>query len=305
MGRVCILRGNFEGFVRAASEHKWLECHGLEHWTHFYTDYGRGLQKRFFDHFLKGVENGWDRQPRVRLQVRHPGEHFVERTEQEWPLARTRWTRLYLNAATSSLESTVPAAGSSATYVGSSEGLTFLTSPLDEDVEITGPLSSKLFASSSADDLDLFLVLRVFGPAGDELTFQGALDPRTPIAQGWLRASHRKLDPELTLEYRPYHVHSEREPLTPGEVYELDVELWPTCIVVPAGYRLGLSVQGKDYDHGREPVQMAWFAMSGSGPFRHDDPDDRPSAYVETRATIHTGGSRPSSLLLPVIPSEG
>ncbi len=53
-------RGNFEGFVRAASKHKWLEAHGIEHWTHFYTDYGVKLQKRFFDYFLKGEDNGWD-----------------------------------------------------------------------------------------------------------------------------------------------------------------------------------------------------------------------------------------------------
>ena len=61
-------RGNFEGFVRAASKHKWLEAHGIEHWTHFYTDYGRELQIRFFDYFLHGKRNGWDRQPRVEVQ---------------------------------------------------------------------------------------------------------------------------------------------------------------------------------------------------------------------------------------------
>ena len=72
-------RGNFEGFVRSASREKWLEVHGIEHWTHFYTDYGVGLQKRFFGHFLKGEDTGWMTQPRVLLQVRHPGERFVER----------------------------------------------------------------------------------------------------------------------------------------------------------------------------------------------------------------------------------
>ncbi len=91
-------RGNFEGFVRAASKQKWLEAHGLEHWTHFYTDYGRELQLRFFDHFLKGENNGWDKQPRVQLQVRHL-DRFVERAENEWPLARTQWTKLYLDPA--------------------------------------------------------------------------------------------------------------------------------------------------------------------------------------------------------------
>ena len=58
-------RGNFEGFVRAAAKDKWLEVHGIEHWTHFYTDYGRELQLRFFDYFLHGKQNGWDKQPRV------------------------------------------------------------------------------------------------------------------------------------------------------------------------------------------------------------------------------------------------
>ncbi len=75
-------RGNFEGFVRAASKDKWLEAHGIEHWTHFYTDYGRELQRKFFDCFLKGEDTGWGKQPRVLLQVRHPGEKFVERARE-------------------------------------------------------------------------------------------------------------------------------------------------------------------------------------------------------------------------------
>ena len=79
-------RGNFEGFVRAASKHKWLEVHGLEHWSEFYTNYGVDLQKRFFGHFLKGENTGWDKQPKVQLQIRHPGEKFVERHETSWPL---------------------------------------------------------------------------------------------------------------------------------------------------------------------------------------------------------------------------
>ena len=91
-------RGNFEGFMRAASKQKWLEAHGIEHWTHFYTDYGRDLQLRFFDYFLHGKKNGWGKQPPVQLQVRHI-DRFAERLENEWPLKRTQWTRLYLDPA--------------------------------------------------------------------------------------------------------------------------------------------------------------------------------------------------------------
>ena len=88
--------------MRAASELKWLEAHGIEHWTEFYTDYGVKLQKRFFDHFLKGLDNGWIDQPHVQLQVRRT-DGFMERMENEWPIARTQWTPLYLNPADLSL----------------------------------------------------------------------------------------------------------------------------------------------------------------------------------------------------------
>ena len=87
-------RGNFEGFLRAGSKQKWLEVHGDTHFTLFYAKYGQDLQSRFFDHFLKGEDNGWDKQPKVLLNVRHPGEKFVLRAENEWPLARTQWTKI-------------------------------------------------------------------------------------------------------------------------------------------------------------------------------------------------------------------
>src|SRR5260221_9391102 len=91
-------RGNFEGFMRAGSTQKWLEVHGIEHWTHFYTNYGVDLQKRFFARFLKGDIDAWPDEPRVRLQVRYPGEHFVERHESAWPIPQTIWTRYHLHA---------------------------------------------------------------------------------------------------------------------------------------------------------------------------------------------------------------
>ncbi len=87
-----------------------------------------------------------------------------------------------------------PAARSSFDALG--DGVTFISPPLEQDTEITGPLAAKLFVSSSTTDADLFLVFRVFTPDLREVTFMGAIDPHTPIAQGWLRASHRKLDAE-------------------------------------------------------------------------------------------------------------
>jgi len=297
-------RGNFEGFVRAASKEKWLEAHGIEHWTEFYTNYGVDLQKRFFGHFLKGENMGWKDQPRVQLQIRHI-DKFVMRMEKEWPLARTKWTKLYLNAADQTLNTEPANIEGSIAYEGLGDGVTLLTSPLEAQTEITGPLAAKLFVSSETEDADLFLVLRVFSPELKEVVFQGAVDPHTPIAQGWLRASHRKLDHKLTTEYRPYHTHDEKQLLRPGEVYKLDIEIWPTCIVVPAGYRIGLSVRGKDYVYpggsgGRLSNMKNEF--TGVGPFLHNDPYDRPPKIFGGTVKLHTGPDRAAYVLLPIIP---
>ena len=297
-------RGNFEGFMRAASKDKWLEVHGGSHWAPFYTDYGVRLQKRFFDHFLKGVNNGWERQPRVLLQVRHPGEKFVERFENEWPLARTQWTNFYLDPGGMRLSLTPVAAEQSITYDATGGGVTFSTLPLEQETELTGPSALKLFISSSTTDADFFAVLRVFDPKGQEVVFQGALDPHTPIAQGWLRASHRKLDAAMSLPYRPYHTHDEKQPLAPGQTVGLDIEIWPTCIVVPKGFRIALTIRGRDYEYEGEAARLSNMKnpMRGCGPFEHDDATDRPPEIFGGKVTLHFGPGRRASVLLPVIP---
>jgi predicted acyl esterase len=295
-------RGNFEGFARSGSKQKWLEVHGGSHWAPFYTDYGVGLQKRFFDFFLKGRQNGWDRQPRVQLNVRHPGEKFVVRHEDEWPLARTQWTRFYLDPESRTLARQAPGRAKRIAYDPMGAGVTF-SMVTERETEITGPSALKLFASSAANDADFFVVLRVFDPAGQEVLFQGALDPKTPVGQGWLRASHRKLDAQLSLPYRPYHTHDELQKLAPGAPVELDIEIWPTCIVVPRGWRIALTIRGCDYEHDDAPATLSNMKnpMKGCGPFTHDDETDRPPAVFGAEVTLHF--ERQPYLLLPVIPN--
>jgi predicted acyl esterase len=225
-------RGNFEAFTEAASTQKWLEAHPGRHEEWFYLPYGLQLQKRFLDHFLKGADNGWDREPRVQLNIRRPfNDEYELRKEEEWPLARTRWTELYLDGGDEALKWEVPASRSRASFDALGEPLTLRAAPLEAEIEITGPLAARLFVSSSTTDADVFVTFRAFSPDGQEVDFQGALDPRTPLAQGWLRASHRKLGREASRPYRPYHPHDELQPLEPDTVYELHVEIWPTCIV--------------------------------------------------------------------------
>jgi len=299
-------RGNFEGFVRAASKQKWLEAHGIEHWTHFYTDYGREQQLRFFDYFLHGKKEGWAKQPKVLLQVRHI-DKFAPRAESEWPLKRTRWTKFYLDPSAMTLTTKKPSGTAQLKFAAMNDGLTFLTPPLVKETEITGPSALKLFASSSTSDADFFIVLRVFTGDLKEIVFQGAIDPHTPVGQGWLRASHRKLDKKLSKPYRPYHAHDEKQPLKKNQVVELDVEIWPTSIVIPAGYRVGLSIRGKDYEYGgTSGGKLSNFKneLKGCGPFLHDDPRDRPPAIFSGTTSLHFGRGRAPYLLLPIIPPK-
>ena len=298
-------RGNFNGFAETPSTQKWLEVHGDSHWSLFSSGYGLALQKKFFDHFLKGVDNGWEKTPRVTLNVRHPGEKFVLRHEHEWPLARTQWTKLYLDVAGQALSSKASETPAKIQYDATGPGVLF-SMTVDRPTEITGPLAAKLFISSSTTDADLFLVLRVFDPGGKELTFMGSTDPNTPIANGWLRASHRRVDPKKSKPWQPYHPHDRVEPLAPGDVYECDVEILPTSIVLPAGWRVALNVRGRDYEYEGELSEFGktfHYGTRGTGGMTHNDPDSRPTAIFENRVTIHSGGDRQSWVLLPIIPA--
>jgi predicted acyl esterase len=297
------LRGATEAFMNAASPKKWLVLRGTDGFAGIYSDEGRALQRRFFDWALKG-EGDWEQsQPPVSIGVRdvHDDHHF--RDETTWPLATTEWTRRYFEVASESLVDE-PAGPAEVVYRGFGDGIELKTEPFAEDSEFTGPLAARIWLSSSTEDVDLFLTLRLWDPQGEEVLFQGNADPKTPVAQGWLRASQRQLDESRTLPYRPFLAHTERQPLQPGEVYAVEVEIWPTSIAVPAGYRLGLKIAGTDFDHGQEGLAYGKLGqeMRGSSIWLHDDPAQRPAAVYDGDVTIYSGGDRASYLLLPEIP---
>ena len=299
-------RGNFNGYTETPHDTpKWLEVHGDSHWSMFSSGYGVALQKRFFDHFLKGVANGWDKQPPVQLNIRHPGERFELRHENEWPLARTQWTKFYLDTKGMVLGAQAASEPQAIEYDAAGNGVTFSTAPLKVDTEITGPMMTRLYVSSSTADADIFVIVRVFDPQGKELTFMGSTDPNTPIANGWLRASHRRLDAQKSKPYRPYHPHDRSEPLAPGEIYECDVEIVTSCIVVPAGWRVALTIRGKDYEYEGDLSEFGkkfHYGTRGTGGMTHNDLDNRPPGLFGGRVTVHTGQGRESYLLLPIIP---
>lgn len=282
------LRGNIEGYWAAASQQKWLSLHVGTHWESFYLPEYVTLQKRFFDHFLKGAANGWDKEPPVRMQVRRP-DGSSERLEQEFPLARTQWTKYFLDAGDKRLAPEAPQAQASVNYEALGDGVDFSTA-FEQDTEICGPITAHLWVASSTNDMDIFAVLRLVAPDGEEVAIVGAHETTT-VTKGWLRLSHRKLDPARSLPYRVFHAHDEIQKAVPGERYAVDVEIWPTSMVFPKGYRLVLTLLGRDFE----------FAGK-SGRMLHNHPEDRDPREFGGTNTIFTGGATESYLILPVVP---
>ncbi|HET7764677.1 MAG TPA: CocE/NonD family hydrolase [Burkholderiales bacterium] len=289
------LRGTILGYLGIASREKWLKVQSGSYFFTFLLPQNVALQRRFFDRYLKGVENGWEKEPRVEVEVRAVND-TVKRTVRDahWPLSGTKWTRLYLDASSLALTSCAPPKPASTSYAAIGEGVTFSTAPLERTLEFAGPIKAKLFVSSATDDMDVFATLRAFDPAGKEATFFSAVEPKAPISQGWLRVSQRKLDPKRSTDWQPWHTHDEAQKFKPGEVVEVDLEIWPGSASLPAGWRLALTLQGKDFERPGETGPQR-----GSGWFLHDDPRDRPPASFGGTHTVYSGGGHEAYLLLP------
>jgi predicted acyl esterase len=283
------LRGNIEGYKRAASRHKWLFIHAGRHYESFYLTQYIDVQRQFFDRFLKGEQNGWEAREPVQLEIRRP-DGVEHRAEMEWPLERTRWTRYFLHCDSRTMSTTEPASAASLSYDAFAEGVHFSTQPFPQELEFTGPIGCRIFASSQTTDMDLFLTVRLFDPDNNEIVIVGASED-VPVTRGWLRASHRKLDPARSTPAQPFLSHDVIEPLVPGEIVALDIEVWPTSIVVPKGYRLSLTVQGRDFEFPSKPGRML-----------HNSAIDRPADIYGGDKTLYSAPNHLSYLLMPLIP---
>ena len=312
------LRGNTEAFMRAGSKHKKLRIHAGTHYHPFYAKEARRDQLRFFDHWLKGKATGIMKEPPVKLLIRTGGgKNYKWRYENEWPLARTQWTKFYLRPvkhkalkgepAEGTLATMAPKARAAVPYPASGMtkagvasaswtstalagslprmGVSFETEPFPADTEITGPVNLVLWVSSSTEDMDIFATIRNIGGDGKDIWEVGQQQQPVPVTKGWLRVSHRKLDKKLSLPYRPYHTHDERQFLKPRRIVQVQVEVWPTCMVFGKGHRLRLDIQPRD--------------GVGSAPYTHYSAD-----YNTGANTIHTGGNTASYVLLPIIPPK-
>lgn len=282
-------RGTLEAYKRIASDQKWLLVHGQKKWRHYYMPENVELQRRFFDQFLKGRDTGVLHWPPVRIQVRENGSAGAFREEEAWPLARTLYRPLYLDAATGTLSPT-QAAQEAETRYDAQTGSTSFEITFDTETELTGHFKLRLWVQADgADDMDLFVGLDKIDRSGNRVPFTFyALFDDGPLALGWLRASHRDLDAAKSTPWQPVHPHDREVPLPPGTAVPVEIEIWPTSVCFAAGEGLRLTVQGRDiYD--RDAYGLA-FA-------RHAD------LRNQGQHVVKTGGRHDSHLLVPVIPA--
>jgi uncharacterized protein len=279
--------GSFEGFRRIASRDKWLYTHRDGKWVAFYSEEGLAFQSRFFDCFLKGEDNAMRDVPPVRLEVRDVGDAVHEvRAEHEWPLARTRWTRLHLHA-----DGTLrgaPAVSSAEVVYDTAHGRASFSHVFEADTEVTGPMKLRLHLEArGADDLVVFAGVRKLR-GGREVVFEGSYGfGRDMVTRGFLKASHRRLDESSTPE-RPVLRHDREEKLRTGEVVAVEIALLPSATLFRSGDVLRLDVQGR-YFYRRHP-------LLGQFPAGYE-------ASPAGTAVLHCGGARDAHLLVPVIPA--
>lgn len=195
---------------------------------------------RWFDYWVKGEDNGIADEPRVKLFVM--GENKW-RFENEWPLARTQYTKYFLQPG-GGLSTTAPSADSApesftqpAPYLDPTVYcLRYATEPFAEDTEVTGEIALHLDAAIDIDDTNWIADIFDVDERGE----------RFMISSGHLKAKFRAMDESKSLPHRPFHIRQEPVPVVPGEVNRYDIALVPTANVFKAGHRLELVIRNQD-----------------------------------------------------------
>ncbi len=283
-------RGTLEGFKRISSKDKWLVVHARKRWQYYYQPDNVERLRVFFDRFLKGIDSEVDKWPRVRIEVRERFYVGEARDEKEWPLARTRYETLYLDASDGTLAPTLAARQTAVSYAAGGPEHAEFVHRFGADTELTGHMKLRLWVEAEGSaDMDLFVAVRKLDANGGLVPFSFfyALEDG-PVALGYLRVSHRELDERLSTPEQPWHTHRREQPLTPGEIVAVDIEIWPSSTLFRAAEQLQVVVQGSD-------TQTYPPGVIATG---HTETRNR------GRHVIHAGGRYNSHLLVPVIPAQ-
>jgi len=283
-------RGTINGFQKIKSKQKWLELYGRKKWEYYYSADALSRQKQFFDHFLKEADNCILNQEQIRFEMREAYYKGDIETATQWPIPGRTLEKLYLDASSKTLNSTESVTNASASYdataledpefIEENQRLVFKHT-FEEDTKIAGSIKLKLFVSTDkADDIDLFVGIQKADANDDIVYFQGPDGEEGQVASGWLRVSKRALDESLSTEEIPFHSHDLEEKLTPNEIVEVEVEIWPTTVKYSAGEQLLLVIQGND------------IVESGES---HKDNVNKGNTI------IHTGKTKQSYLQIPIL----
>ena len=278
------LRGSMEGFRRIRSPKKWLRAHREFEWPDTYSTFGVEDLKKFYDRYLKDIRNGWELTPRVRLEVMdaYDFDYQTNRPEKEFPLARTQYRKLYIDAGRGALSFDPVAQESKVSYEGETGSASFAIS-FEEDMEITGFMKLRLWVEADGhDDMDLFIAIRKLDQGGNWLPVHVLGEPH-PGAWGKMRVSRRELDEKLSTHFQPIQAHRRDQKLNPGEIVPVDIEIWPHSRIWHKGQQMQILVSG-------HYIREGWFE-----PFSWEL--NNKGSHV-----IHSGGKYDSHLQIPVIP---
>lgn len=288
------LRGNFEGY-RLVRGPKQLLVVGAKTFAETQALFGtREFHEAellpWYEHHLKGVDNGVMDRPKVRVFAH--GRNEVQALP-DWPPPDATVAELFLSGDRSgaahslndgSLTVDAPAAGGGATSWSYPDPqwmagvttmrpdgmpdhfarvVTYTTAPFGYDREFTGQAVLHLFASSDQADMDVMAKLSLL-PDGE------GKPPFVKLTQGWLRASHRAEDPALSTEMRPFLRHDRAEPIEPARAYELRIELLPLSVLVRKGERLRLEISNWESAITEAPMTHWYGQKVGTDTYHHD-----------------------------------
>jgi predicted acyl esterase len=292
--------GTFRAWRRIASEAKWLRIHNTQEWPDYYDPANVEELRRFFDHYLKGEDNGWEQTPRVRYSVLDlEGGDRIDQIADEFPPAGLTYAMYYLDGRTRTLMAEPPAEVAAVDYDSESNpALVSFSVRFENETTMVGYPKARLWVEcDGADDMDLFVLVQKLDRQGtplqqfnvpadgalmQDLTERGASVLRYKGSNGRLRVSARQLDETWTTDAIPAHSFDRSDKLKPGEIVEVEIDLFPIGLVFYPGEQLRLIIG----------------AQNTLGPIMPATRDYVP--HNSGRHIIHSGGDRASYLQLPV-----
>ena len=294
--------GTLRAWNRISSKEKWLRIHNTQEWPDQQTPKYRDELRDFYNHYLRGEDNGWEKTPKVRLSLLDPmGPDVVDLPVEEFPLPDTDYRRLYLDAADQSLSYEPRPAESSRSYpcrplstqpvdpfsknyytevVKEGDGLTQFRITFTEDTTLCGYFTAHLFMSTDeGNDMDMFLYVSKEDSLG-VADYPVVLGCEFYGCGGTVAAFHRKVICRDRFDWK--HAHDGEDLLTPGQIVEFETIFWPLGMIWRKGETLVLTVSSRE---------LQLFEI--------------PTPPIQTRNqgnhTIYTGGKYNSYLEIPVM----